>query len=126
MISVMKRRTTLALIVLVLLPTASLSEARGTERTEPGMVHVPKLVGMLREKAEHRLRYRGLKPDVVPAGQGDSRTDRVLRQHPHKGKAVQAGSHVKIWCDCYPAPCPSPPPGREIYDPCSCATRTND
>jgi beta-lactam-binding protein with PASTA domain len=113
------RRIILAIVALaVLSPMApahsSVSASKWTT--------VPNVKGLLRGRAEEHLRHHHLRPDVHASPSGEA-SDRVMKQHPYAGKVVKRGTHVTIYCDCYPAPCPSPPPGDVIYDPCSCATR---
>ncbi|MFN2589902.1 MAG: hypothetical protein ABR518_03945, partial [Actinomycetota bacterium] len=62
---------------------------------------------------------------VVPLGEpAGSPRDRVARQVPLPGSTVSVGAEVLLVVYCKPAPCPSPPQGRTIYDPFTCATRS--
>lgn len=81
---------------------------------------VPDLRGSTTTAAASTLRQTGLHLKVIPVG-GDDAV--VISQRPEAGKVVFGGSAVTVEALCYPAPCPYPGEGKEIYDPCTCAAR---
>ncbi|HJP65883.1 MAG TPA: PASTA domain-containing protein [Actinomycetota bacterium] len=88
-------------------------------------VEVPSLKGAKRTEAVQAVLALGLNVRVVPLGhRAGQPVDRVAQQVPLAGSRVPPGAEVTLAAYCRPKPCPSPPPGRTIYDPCSCATRT--
>ncbi len=88
-------------------------------------VRVPELIGKSRVRAIRAVLQLALNVRVVPLGRPKGRPrDRVARQVPLPGSRVPLGAEVVLAVYCSPRPCPSPPPGRTIYDPCTCATRT--
>ncbi|HYU56713.1 MAG TPA: PASTA domain-containing protein [Actinomycetota bacterium] len=78
------------------------------------------MVGRQRRDAEALLEDAGLDVRVEPRG-GDS--DIVVAQDPAAGSLVEDGTEVRLAVECVPAPCPTPPQGQEIVDPCGCVTR---
>ena len=87
----------------------------------PAGVLVPHLVGLSRSEAERSLLTRGLLVEVRPqTGVAD---DLVVGQRPDADLRVRRHSLVVLLVRCLPAPCPAPPEGTTIYDPCSCAFR---
>ena len=89
--------------------------------TNGGGVLVPHLVGVDRAQAETLVEDRGLYVRVDP--RGTTQTDTVVAQDPRPDVRIPAHSLVVLTVDCTPAPCPAPPAGATIFDPCSCAFR---
>jgi hypothetical protein len=87
----------------------------------PGGVLVPHLVGLSRREAERALETRGLFVKVQP--EGGVIDDLVVGQRPEADVRVPRHSLIVLTVRCVPAPCPAPPEGTTIYDPCSCAFR---
>jgi beta-lactam-binding protein with PASTA domain len=82
---------------------------------------VPHLVGLHRPEAVRALEARGLFVQVKPEGSVDD--DVVVGQRPEADVRIPRHSLVVLTVRCVPAPCPAPPEGTTIYDPCSCAFR---
>jgi hypothetical protein len=88
-------------------------------------VEVPRLVEKSRVGAIRAVLKLGLNVRVVPLGEPSGKPkDRVARQVPLAGSRVPIGAEVVLVVYCRPSPCSSPPKGRTIYDPCTCATRS--
>ncbi len=99
-------------------PPPSSSSPSGT------MVVMPGLVGLPRNTAESIMTTMGLAYTVETSVPSDaSPSDTVLSQTPPAGTTIATTRGVFIVVQCVPAPCPTPPPGHEIYDPCTCAIR---
>ena len=95
-------------------PTASTETAK-----------VPNLVTKSRAVAIQAVLKLRLNVRVVPLGEPAGKPkDHVARQVPLPGSTVAIGAEVLLVVYCKPAPCKSPPKGRTIYDPCTCATRS--
>ena len=82
---------------------------------------LPDLVGLARPAAERKLETLDVLFLVEPVGGGD--TDLVTRQFPQAGTPLKQTTHVMLNVQCKPRPCPQPPGGKQLYDPCSCAYR---
>jgi len=82
---------------------------------------LPDLVGMQRAAAERKLDELGILFLVSPVKGKDD--DRVMRQVPSPGISVAQAKHVMLSVRCEPRPCPQPPEGRQMYDPCACLWR---
>jgi hypothetical protein len=78
-------------------------------------------VGVDRPQAETLLENRGLYVRID--ARRVSGTDAVLAQRPRPDVRIPTHSLVVLRVDCTPAPCPAPPAGTTIFDPCSCAYR---
>jgi len=85
----------------------------------PGQV--PDVRGLPRGWAELLLTNVGLLPVVNPIA--GSKDDVVVAQKPGPGAKAPPASRVELDVRCAPLPCPAPPPGKSIFDPCSCASR---
>ena len=81
---------------------------------------VPDLVGMRRVAASRQLDDLGVLYLIDPV---KGRSDRVVRQNPAPGAAVRPATNVLLQVRCDPKPCPPPPEGKQLYDPCSCSWR---
>jgi hypothetical protein len=84
-------------------------------------LEVPDLSGLTTTEADQELQGMGLLLEVMTATGGDDHT--ILAQSPAAGTAAEVGSIVTVTARCSPAPCPFPGESREIYDPCTCASR---
>ena len=85
---------------------------------------VPNLVGCSKAGGERLLARLGISFNVEPSGAGLNDDGAITGQQPGPGNVVRIGrSNVVLRERCLPAPCPSPAPGLEIYDPCTCAAR---
>lgn len=82
---------------------------------------LPDLVGMSRAAAEKRLDDIGLLFLVNPVKGKDD--DRVVAQNPASGTLVRRAKHLLLSVRCEPRPCPQPPEGKQLYDPCACQWR---
>jgi hypothetical protein len=82
---------------------------------------LPNWVGETREMASQELDDLGIAFHVVAKAPPED--DLVFGQSPSPGVALANVDHVELRVHCQPAPCPSPPEGEAIYDPCSCASR---
>lgn len=78
------------------------------------------LTGRSRQDAVAEIERVDLAYRVEPAGAPHD--DRVVGQDPPPGTLLDEGDTVTLRVRCEPAPCPAPPEGEEIVDPCSCAT----
>ena len=87
----------------------------------PGGILVPHLIGLYRPEAERALETRGLLVEVRPQAGGND--DLVVGQRPDPDVRIRRHSLVVLLVRCTPAPCPAPPEGTSIFDPCSCAFR---
>jgi beta-lactam-binding protein with PASTA domain len=87
----------------------------------PGPEVIPNVVGMQRATAEKQLEDLGVLFLVNPVGGKDD--DRVMSQNPAAGTPVGKAKHVLLSVRCRPKPCPMPPEGRQMYDPCACLWR---
>jgi beta-lactam-binding protein with PASTA domain len=127
------RRFTLITIIglLAVLTGATIYQVllvRGKPRTAPG----PGLSGdgqvilldltnrpredAIRELEDNELAYR------VQAQPVDPLDDRVVAQDPAPGSVLAEGTVVTLIVRCQPRPCPAPPPGEQVVDPCGCGT----
>lgn len=82
---------------------------------------VPDLVGLGRNAASARLDELGVLYVVAPLKGRDD--DRVARQTPGPGSPIRPATSVLLQVRCDPKPCPPPPEGKQLYDPCSCSWR---
>jgi hypothetical protein len=82
---------------------------------------VPDLIGMDRDAASLELDRLGNSFTIDASSPPED--DLVYSQAPAPGTPLLDVDSVKLSVHCMPIPCPSPPPGRQIYDPCSCANR---
>jgi hypothetical protein len=85
------------------------------------VVAIPDVVGMHRNAAERSLDSLGVLYLIDPIGGRDD--DLVLRQHPAAGEPVRPSTNVLLSVRCHPKPCPPPPEGQNLYDPCACRWR---
>lgn len=83
---------------------------------------VPDLVGLKRRAAEAMLDEDLPNMLYIVAGLGGS-SDVVATQNPEAGSPLKDVTRIAIGVHCKPKPCAAPPPGRVIYDPCSCNFR---
>jgi hypothetical protein len=83
-------------------------------------ISVPDVTQLTTTQADRILTRVGLMIRVNTVGGDDAL---VVSQTPLPGTIVDPGSRVRVRARCYPAPCPSPPKGEHIYDPCTCASR---
>lgn len=82
---------------------------------------LPDLVGTSKAAAERRLASLGLLYVIDPVGTPFD--DRVVGQRPAAGTPLEEVDEMVLEVRCQPAPCPSPPAGEVIFDPCTCASR---
>jgi len=82
---------------------------------------IPDLVGLQRATAEKRLDDLSILFLVNPVGGKDD--DRVMSQNPAAGIPIGQAKHVLLSVRCRPRPCPMPPEGKQMYDPCACLWR---
>jgi len=87
----------------------------------PGHEIIPDLVGMQRATAEKQLDDLGVLFLVNPVGDKDE--DLVVSQNPAAGTPVGKAKHVLLTVRCLAKPCPMPPEGKQMYDPCACLSR---
>jgi hypothetical protein len=99
--------------------TDSEDGARGSRRSER-TVQVPNILQVTTSQADETLQGADLLLRVRPVGGEDAV---VVSQMPPAGERVFRGSIVLVDARCYPAPCPFPGEGKEIYDPCTCSAR---
>lgn len=109
----------LALAVLLLIPACT-GAGDDLPTTPTTRVGVPDVRGLITAEADRALQRAGLLLEVAPVGGGDSV---VISQSPQPGEPVPSNSIVQVQARCFPAPCPFPGEGKEIYDPCTCAAR---
>jgi hypothetical protein len=81
---------------------------------------VPNLVGLSRKDAEAALKK--LPPLYIVDGLGGG-SDLVVNQNPAAGTLLKGVTRIAIGVRCKPKPCPAPPEGSILYDPCSCSFR---
>lgn len=82
---------------------------------------IPNVVGLQRNAAERQLERLDVLFLVNPVSGRDD--DRVLAQSPAAGTPLGKAKHVLISVRCRPKPCPMPPEGKQMYDPCACLSR---
>jgi len=82
---------------------------------------IPNVVGMQRATAEKQLEDLDVLFLVNPVSGRDD--DRVMAQSPAAGTPVGKAKHVLLSVRCRPKPCPMPPEGKQMYDPCACLSR---
>lgn len=82
---------------------------------------LPDLVGMQRAAASGKLDELGVLYLIDPVKGRDD--DRVLTQNPAPGTSLRPSTNVLLQVRCDPKPCPPPPEGKQMYDPCSCSWR---
>jgi hypothetical protein len=106
-------------------PSATPSSPAPSPLASTETVSVPDLAEKSRAGAIRAVLGLGLNVRVVPLGEPAGKPkDHVARQVPLPGSTVPLGAEVLLVVYCRPAPCQSPPRGRTIYDPCTCATRS--
>lgn len=98
----------------------------GVASSQPSVVAtgprvIPDVVGMQRAAAEKQLDGMGILFLVNPVGGKDD--DRIVAQNPAAGIPVAKAKHVLLSVRCRPRPCPMPPEGKQMYDPCACLWR---
>lgn len=107
------------------IPEAAVPPVVGEATATPGGLEqvesVPDLVGMKRVAASKRLGDLGVLFLIHPVRGRDD--DEVVAQEPGAGTLAQASTSVLLRVRCEPRPCPPPPEGKQLYDPCSCAWR---
>jgi hypothetical protein len=89
--------------------------------SSPPVEIVPDLVGMQRVAAEAKLKKIDILFLVEPVAGANN--DKVVAQSPPPGTSAAQAKHVLIKVQCRPAPCPQPPEGKQLYDPCGCLWR---
>lgn len=128
----MRRFTLLTIIGLFIVLTAAtiyqIVLVTGKPRTAPGPgiggegnVILLDLTGRSREDAIEELEDNELAYRVDAQGI-DPLDDRVVSQDPPPGSVLAEGTVVTLVVRCRPAPCPAPPEGEAIVDPCGCGT----
>jgi hypothetical protein len=103
----------------------SSTQASRATQAGPRTAIVPNLVGMTTQVADRGIKDAGLLLKVNMTGLPvATQPDGLIQsQVPPAGSVIVAGAIVKVDAVCVPKPCPSPTGGRQIYDPCTCASR---
>jgi beta-lactam-binding protein with PASTA domain len=110
-----------ALLLVLVAPLGCMGAKHGQVESSVAATRLPDFVGESREKASQELARLNIEFEVAPFAPPDD--DLVFDQSPRPGAPLNRVALVTLHVHCQAAPCPSPPSGKQIYDPCSCAFR---
>ena len=100
---------------------SSVTQVASPPAATSGPEVIPNVVGMRRTTAEKQLEDLDVLFLVNPVSGRDD--GRVVAQSPAAGTPVGKAKHVLLSVRCRPKPCPMPPEGEQMYDPCACLSR---
>lgn len=116
------------LLGLTVPPTVSACTSPGGGDGGPGRTvdasptpQVPNLVGLNKDEAVRIVDDLNVPYFVKPLG--PPLDNSVIGQRPDPGTPLSETRSIVLQVRCAAAPCPSPPAGTVIFDPCTCATR---